>query len=104
MSIRSRHRKGPGHSFSLRRDFSAAATYFTYKLFRDPEEHVVKKAMAGPQPHHAAPTPSIAEYERCLKIKEGGNLVEARAAFEDFVSQNPDSPRINEARGCARGH
>ncbi len=53
--------------------------------------------MSGPQPT-LPPDPSIAEYERCMEVKKGGNLLDARAAFEDFVSQNPDSPRIDEAR------
>ncbi len=33
-----------------------------------------------------------------MKVKESGSLVEARNAFEGFVAQNSDSPRIDEAR------
>ena len=95
MSIRSGIAKALVILFLCIAIFGGAA-YFSYKLFITPK-NMVKKAMAGPQPT-MPPDPSIAEYERCLKVKESGNLVDARNAFEEFTSQNPDSPRINEAR------
>ena len=72
------------------------AAYFTYKLFEAPK-NIVKNAMGGPRPT-LPPDPSIVDFERCIKVKESGNLADARKAFEDFIAQYPDSPRIEEAR------
>jgi len=47
--------------------------------------------MGGPQPTKP-PDPSIAEFERCLKVKESGNLADTRNTFEEFITQYPDSP------------
>jgi LysM repeat protein len=77
------------------------AAYFTYKLFEGPK-NIVKKAMGGPQPTQP-PDPSLAEFDRCMKVKEGGTPADARKAFEDFIAEYPDSPRIEEARDALGG-
>jgi hypothetical protein len=94
VSIRSGIAKGLVILFLCVAIFGGAG-YFSYKLFITPKK-MVEKAMAGPQPT-MPPDPSIAEYEKCLKVKENGNLVEARNAFEDFTTHNPDSPKIDDA-------
>jgi len=72
------------------------AAYFTYKLFESPKD-IVKRAMGGPQPTRP-PDPSVVEYDRCMKVKDGGNMSDTRKALEDFVTQYPDSPRIDDAK------
>lgn len=73
-----------------------SAGYFTYELFEAPKD-LMKKAMNGPQPT-PPPDPSIAEYARCMKVKEAGNLADTRDALEEFTTQYPDSPRADDAR------
>lgn len=72
------------------------AAYFVYRLFEAPRL-MVKKAMGAPAPTRP-PDPSLAEYDRCLKVVQAGDLPVARKTLEDFVAAYPDSPRIDEAR------
>jgi len=73
-----------------------SAGFFAYRLFVTPKNNL-KRAMAGPQPTRP-PDPSIAEFERCKKTADAANPADGRAAWEDFVTRYPDSPRIDEAR------
>lgn len=73
-----------------------SAGYFAYKMFVAPQK-VLKKEQAGPQPT-PPPDPSIAEFARCMKLKESGDLLGARAALEDFVAHQADSPKVDDAR------
>ncbi len=58
---------------------------------------MVKQAMGAPAPS-APPDASVIEYERVIKAKDSGSLLEARKALEDFTTQYPSSPRIDEAK------
>ena len=78
-----------------------SAGYFSYKLFVSPQK-ALKKEMAGPPPT-PPPDPSLAEFGKCLKIKNSGTLVEAHDAFEDFVEHNPDSSKLEEAKDILGG-
>ncbi|MGB8353886.1 MAG: LysM domain-containing protein [Chthoniobacteraceae bacterium] len=73
-----------------------SAGYFSYKLFVAPQK-ILKKEMAGPPPT-PPPDPSIAGFEKCMKIKDSGTLMEAHDALADFVEHNPDSTKLVEAK------
>lgn len=72
------------------------AAYFNYRLFIAPGR-IAKKEKSLPRPT-LPPDPSIAEFERCMKLKAGGDPVVAREAFAAFVVQNPDSPKTEAAK------
>jgi LysM repeat protein len=70
--------------------------YFGYRLF-------VAPGLAGKndrmRAYSAPPSdPDIAEFARCMKLKAGGDLLAARDALNSFVEQNPNSPKIGEAK------
>jgi hypothetical protein len=70
--------------------------YFCYRLFIAPGR-IEKREKSRPR----APLPpdaSIAEFEKCMKVKSGGDLLAARDALDAFVSQNPNSPKTEEAK------
>lgn len=72
------------------------AGYFSYDIFLKPRRMALEeKRKPPPTP---PPDPSLGEFERCLKVKESGNLLDARAAFEQFLAQHPKSAKAEEAR------
>lgn len=72
------------------------AAYFSYELFVRPNQALQEESLAG------APTPppdtTIPEFEKCMKLKRANQLVEARAAFENFVENYPASTKLEEAK------
>jgi LysM repeat protein len=72
------------------------SAYFFHRLFIAPGqiERMEKSRPRAPLP----PDVSIAEFDKCLKVKNSGDLLAARTALDDFVAQNPDSPKIEEAK------
>lgn len=73
-----------------------AAGYFLYDIFIKPARLALEEK-SQPQPT-PTPDPSVAEYERSLKVRDSGNLLEAKAALEDFLGNYPKSPKSEEAR------
>ncbi len=49
-------------------------------------------------PEPPPPDPSLPEFEKCLALQKEKSPFEARMAFEQFIEQNPQSTRIDEAR------
>jgi len=68
----------------------------SYHLFVAPGK-ALKKEMARPRPT-PPPDPSIAGFERCMKVKSTGSLLDAQNAFQDFIDHNPDSSRLEQAK------
>lgn len=95
MSIRSGITKALIILFLVTGIFGGAA-YFVYRLFEAPKM-MVRKAMGGPTPTRP-PDPSLAEYDRCMKVVQGGDPAAGRKALEDFTADYPESPRVDDAR------
>ncbi|MEA3209298.1 MAG: hypothetical protein QOE70_2355, partial [Chthoniobacter sp.] len=72
------------------------AGYFTYDLFVKPQVELKreKEAPATPPP----PDPTLPELEKCLELRDKGQLVEARKALEDFIERFAESSKIEEAK------
>jgi len=68
----------------------------SYRLFVIPKNKA-RKEKAGPPPT-PPPDPSLGEFEKCMAVKNGGNLVEARAALQDFIDHYPDSTKMDAAK------
>ncbi len=49
-------------------------------------------------PEPPLPDPTLPDYEKCVALLKSLKPLEARAAFTQFVEQNPDSSKIEEAR------
>lgn len=74
---------------------AAGGYYAIQELYIKPEQKLLAdKALPPPAP---PPDPSIAEFERCLEIKNRGSLDEARAAFERFLKEFPESKKREAA-------
>ena len=73
-----------------------ASGYFAYELFIRPtvELKQEKEAPATPAP----PDTTLPEFNKCVALRLQGKLPEARKAFQDFVDNNPQSTKIDEAR------
>ena len=72
------------------------AGYFYYDIFVKPQQLAdVEKAEPRPTP---PPDPALPEFERCMALKQAGKMVEAQGAFEQFVTQNPYSTKMEEAK------
>jgi LysM repeat protein len=73
------------------------AAYVSYKIFIRPEMvmRAEKQAAALPQ---ATPDISLPEFEAAKKIKEEGNLLEARAAFTALIQKYPSGLHVGEAQ------
>jgi len=74
--------------------------FFTYELLVKPKldlkQELDTRILTGdPTP---PPDPSLPELEYCLKLKQSGDLVGARAALEAFMEHNPHSTRLADAR------
>lgn len=73
-----------------------AAGYFTYEIFVHPQQALAQEKLQPPPP--PPPDPTLPEYEKCVAILKTGKLIEARAAFTDFIERFPESGRIEEAK------
>ena len=74
---------------------AAGGYYAVQELYIKPEQRLLAdKKLPPPLP---PPDPSIAEFERCMEIKTRGSLPEARAAFERFLKEFPESKKKEAA-------
>lgn len=70
--------------------------YFGYRLLFAPGQFGKQER---PRTHTAlVADTSLAEFDKCMKLKNSGDLLAARSALDLFVVQNPDSPRIGQAK------
>ena len=72
------------------------AAYFGYEIFVKPQQ-IAEQEKAEPPPT-PPPDPALPEFERCMKLQKDGKMVEAQAAFEQFVLNNPNSAVAGEAK------
>lgn len=67
-----------------------------YRMFVKPREAIqAEKAFGTPPP---PPDPTVPEFEKAAAIKAQGRLVEARAALENFIANNPASTKLDAAK------
>ncbi len=72
------------------------AAYFGYDLFIKPQQELKEEAAFGtPTP---PPDPTIPAFEKCMALKNQHKLVEARAAFENFIENSPGSTKLEAAK------
>jgi LysM repeat protein len=72
------------------------AGYFGYEIFLKPAR-LAREEQALPPPPPPL-DPSLPEFEKAIAIKRQGRLVEARAALEAFIENNPYSSKGEGAR------
>jgi len=72
------------------------AAYFGYDIFIRPQK-IAEQELSGPPPT-PPPDPGLPDYEKCVQLKQAGKVVEAQAAFEQFVVNNPNSTLIADAK------
>jgi LysM repeat protein len=74
---------------------AAGGYYAVQELYVKPEQKLLAdKQLPAPAP---PPDPSLAEFQRCMEIKNKGSLPEARAAFERFLKEFPESKKREAA-------
>lgn len=73
-----------------------SAAYWGYELFLRPQVEMREEKNAPPEP--PPPDPTLGDFEKCVAIQKGGAILEARAAWEQFIEQNPQSTKLDEAR------
>jgi hypothetical protein len=72
------------------------ASYVGYRVFVQPQIALQKeKALPPPPP---PPDPAVPEFNKCVAIRKGGKVVEARDAFYAFLERNPQSTKADEAK------
>ena len=72
------------------------AGFFAYQLFIKPERLEKEDiAQGAPSP---PPDPSLPELAKCEEVQKTGDLIAARTAFVNFVENNPDSTKIDQAK------
>ena len=77
-----------------------SAGYFGYELFIKPgriEKREKAADAAAPAPT-ATPDPGLPEFQRLKKLQDSGKIVEARDGWNVWVSNNPKSPLLTEAK------
>ena len=73
----------------------AGGYYAVQELYIKPEQRLLAdKRLPPPLP---PPDPSIAEFERCVALKNSGSLADAKAALDRFLKEFPESRKRNEA-------
>jgi LysM repeat protein len=72
------------------------ASFFAYQLFIRPQR--LEKEDIAQGPATPPPDPSLPELAKCEELQNSGKLVEARTALMNFVENNPDSTKIEEAK------
>ena len=70
--------------------------YYTNKLFLAPKKQIADEKQLPPEP--PPPDESLPELAKALEIKQAGKWVEARKSLETFLSEYPDSTKLEEAR------
>ncbi len=73
-----------------------SAAYFGYDIFVKPKKLLKEEIAQGPLP--PPPDPSVAEFEKCIQLKQAGKLIDAQKALEHFIDDNPSSTKIDDAR------
>lgn len=74
---------------------AAGGYYAVQELYVKPEQRLAEdKKLPPPLP---PPDPSLAEFNRCMEIKDRGSLPQARAAFERFLKEFPESKKKEAA-------
>jgi len=67
-----------------------------YRMFIKPQQEIkAESAFGTPTP---PPDPTVPEFEKLMAIKNQGRLVEARAALENFIANNPASTKLEAAK------
>ena len=76
------------------------AGYFAYELIWKPEHlDEVDRQQTAAQPIPAAvPDYTLPAYEKAVQTQRAGDLGGAKAAFEDFLRNYPDAPKVKDAR------
>ncbi len=72
------------------------AAYWTHHLFVRPQTELQREKSLPPEP--PPPDPSLPEFEKCTALQKERKLLEARAAFEEFLEHNPQSGKLEDAR------
>jgi len=74
--------------------------YFVDKIYLNPRklDQVEKEEAAAAAKLPPPPHPSLAVFEELVTLRTSPDLAEARAAFEGFLRDHPDSPKAGEAR------
>src|SRR5690348_2512372 len=74
-----------------------SAAYFGYKIFIRPDMIMRAEKQAAAHPR---PTPDISrpEFEAARKLKDEGQLVEARNAFTALIQKYPGGLHVGEAQ------
>ena len=73
------------------------AAYFSYNvLFK--EEIAVQKEQRGEVPSTPPPDLSLPEFQAAAKLRQEGNLVEARNALITFIQKYPNGQHFEEAK------
>src|SRR5262249_44938734 len=67
-----------------------------YKMFVQPQIALKQEKALPPQP--PPPDPTVPEFNKCVAIRKGGKVVEARDAFYSFIEHYPESTKIDEAK------
>ncbi len=73
------------------------AALFSYKIFLRPEIVMREELKVGATPR-PMPDVSLPEFQAVTKIKEGGNLLDARAALTAFIQKYPSGTHVGEAQ------
>ena len=73
-----------------------SAAYWAHQLFVRPQQELLKEKSLPAEP--PPPDPSLPEFEKCVALQKERKLLEARAAFEEFLEHNPQSTKLEEAR------
>jgi len=75
--------------------FGAAGLFIYLQFIRPQRLEQAELAQGTPTP---PPDPSLSELAKCEALEKEGNMVEARTAFVNFVENNPNSTRIEDAK------
>lgn len=67
-----------------------------YKVFLQPQIALKKEQALPPPP--PPPDPTLPEFNKCVAIRKGGKVIEARDAFYGFIERYPESTKIEDAK------
>lgn len=73
-----------------------SAAYWSYELYLKPQTALTEEKKRPPEP--PPPDPSLADFEKCALLFKARKLLDARSAFAQFIEQNPQSTKLEEAR------
>lgn len=72
-----------------------AAAFWGYELFLRPTAELQEEKLLPPEP--PPPDPTLPDFQRVVALQKQRKLLEARAGFLQFIEQNPQSSKIEEA-------